>query len=233
MRARGGRAPVVARVVESGAKCPALYQLPNLAKFAIMRAVRIGELRNHLSRYLRVVRGGAHLVVMDRDTPVAELGPITSAGRQRWTDGAPHPKRVLVAAPRPSPTLKELGPPVRCRGDAPAALRADREAADERAVLNGSALCPGGATAALLGFVSPRLPAARTHAGDRHHLPASGAVEAHAPQCSAALCDPSMRSSPVPPCAWPAAAGPPAGDRLLRSEAGRGRGGRGLLVGRL
>jgi len=93
-----------------------------------MRAVRIGELRNHLSRYLRAVRGGARLVVMDRDTPVAELGPITS-GRQAAVDRREHLIRsgVLVAAPRPSLTLKELGPPVRCRGDALAALRADRE----------------------------------------------------------------------------------------------------------
>lgn len=94
-----------------------------------MRTVRIGELKNHLSRYLRVVRGGTRLVVLDRDTPIAELGPITSDRK------APPDLRedliqrgVLVPAPRASLALDELGPPVRCRGDALAALRADRNA---------------------------------------------------------------------------------------------------------
>ena len=94
-----------------------------------MRSVRIGELKNHLSQYLRVVRGGTRLVVMDRDTPVAELGPITSAGKTVATRRDDLIRRgVLVPAPRGSLTLDELGPPVPCRGDAVAALRADRDA---------------------------------------------------------------------------------------------------------
>jgi antitoxin (DNA-binding transcriptional repressor) of toxin-antitoxin stability system len=94
-----------------------------------MRSVRIGELRNHLSRYLRVVRGGTRLVVMDRDTPVAELGPITSAGKAATNHRDDLIRRgVLVPAPRRSLTLDELGSPVPYRGDAVAALRADRGA---------------------------------------------------------------------------------------------------------
>jgi len=94
-----------------------------------MRAVRIGELKNHLSRYLRVVRGGTRLVVMDRDTPIAELRPITSE-RSVAADRRDDLIRrgVLVPAPRGSLTLEELGPPVRCGGDVLAALRADRNA---------------------------------------------------------------------------------------------------------
>ena len=100
-----------------------------MAKLAIMRSVRIGELKNHLSRYLRVVRSGARLVVMDRDTPVAELGPITSAGKAAAARRDDLIRRgVVVPAPRASLTLDELGPPVPCRGDAVAALRADRDA---------------------------------------------------------------------------------------------------------
>lgn len=101
----------------------------NVAKLAHMRSVRIGELKNNLSRYLRVVRRGTRLVVLDRDTPVAELGPITP---NRTV--APDPREdlvrrgLLVPAPRPSLTLEEVGPPVRCRGDALVALRADRDA---------------------------------------------------------------------------------------------------------
>jgi antitoxin (DNA-binding transcriptional repressor) of toxin-antitoxin stability system len=94
-----------------------------------MRTVRIGELKNNLSRYLRVVRGGTRLVVMDRDTPIAELGPITSS---RMAAPAAREELVrrglLVPAPRPSMSLEEVGPPVHCRGDVLAALRADRDA---------------------------------------------------------------------------------------------------------
>ncbi len=95
---------------------------------ALMRSVRIGELKKHLSRYLRVVRGGTRVIVMDRDVPVAELAPITSA-RKTATDRREDLIRrgVLIPAPRGSLTLDELGLPVPCRGDAIAALRADRE----------------------------------------------------------------------------------------------------------
>jgi antitoxin (DNA-binding transcriptional repressor) of toxin-antitoxin stability system len=95
----------------------------------MMKAVRIGDLKNNLSRYLRVVRGGTRLIVMKRDTPIAELRPVA---RDRKAEGGPRAdlvrRGVLVPALRPSLTLDELGPPVRCRGDALAALRADRDA---------------------------------------------------------------------------------------------------------
>lgn len=38
--------------------------------------IKTGELRNHLSRYLnRIKRTGEPIVVLDRNTPVAELRP--------------------------------------------------------------------------------------------------------------------------------------------------------------
>ena len=40
-----------------------------------MRAVKIGELKNNLSKYLRLVRKGETIRVLDRDEPVAELRP--------------------------------------------------------------------------------------------------------------------------------------------------------------
>ncbi len=114
---------------QAAGSCTACVALGNLAKLAIMRSVRIGELKNHLSRYLRVVRGGTRLVVMDRDTPVAELGPITSAGKAAANRRDDLIRRgVLVPAPRGSLTLDALGPPVSCRGDVVAVLRADRDA---------------------------------------------------------------------------------------------------------
>lgn len=100
-----------------------------MANLANMRTVRIGELKNNLSRYLRVVRRGTRLVVMDRDTPVAELGPITPSPKAASAVREDLVRRgLLVPAPRPSLTLEEVGPPVQCRGDALAALRADRDA---------------------------------------------------------------------------------------------------------
>jgi len=93
-----------------------------------MRTVRIGELRNHLSRYLRLVKNGGRFIVLERDTPIAEVRPATS-GREpsRETREALVRRGVLIPAPRPSLSLEELGAPIRCRGDALAALQADRD----------------------------------------------------------------------------------------------------------
>ena len=41
-----------------------------------MKQVRIADLKARLSEYLRAVRGGESLAVLDRDTPVAHLIPI-------------------------------------------------------------------------------------------------------------------------------------------------------------
>ena len=38
-----------------------------------MKRANIGELRNHLSRYLDHVRGGGEVLVLDRDRPVARI----------------------------------------------------------------------------------------------------------------------------------------------------------------
>ena len=48
-----------------------------------MVRVKISELRNQLSRYLRVVRNGGSVEVMDRDKPVALLCPAKAAVRGR------------------------------------------------------------------------------------------------------------------------------------------------------
>ena len=48
-----------------------------------MKQVRIAELKAHLSEYLRAVRRGQTIAVLDRDTPVAELVPVGKAGEIR------------------------------------------------------------------------------------------------------------------------------------------------------
>jgi prevent-host-death family protein len=61
------------------------------------RIVRIAELKAHLSEYLRTVRGGHTVTVLDRDTPVAKIVPIRQPGlRVRKPGvGAPPPNRVV------------------------------------------------------------------------------------------------------------------------------------------
>ena len=99
-----------------------------MAKLAKMRTVRVGELRNHLSRYLRVVKNGGRVLVLERDAPIAELGPATSHREpSRETREDLVRRGVLIPAPRPTLSLDELGAPIRCRGNAVAALRADRD----------------------------------------------------------------------------------------------------------
>jgi antitoxin (DNA-binding transcriptional repressor) of toxin-antitoxin stability system len=41
----------------------------------VMKAVRVAELKSHLSEHLRSVRRGHPLMVLDRDTPIAQIVP--------------------------------------------------------------------------------------------------------------------------------------------------------------
>ncbi len=43
-----------------------------------MRAVRIAELKARLSEYLRMVRRGQEVTVLDRETPIARIVPYAS-----------------------------------------------------------------------------------------------------------------------------------------------------------
>ena len=67
-----------------------------------MKQVRIADLKARLSEYLRAVRGGETIAVLDRDTPVAQLIPIRgqSALRVRKpAPGTPPPNRVRLPKP--------------------------------------------------------------------------------------------------------------------------------------
>ncbi|MHB8512334.1 MAG: type II toxin-antitoxin system Phd/YefM family antitoxin [Actinomycetota bacterium] len=44
-----------------------------------MSKVKIAELKNHLSEYLRRVERGAEIVVTDRDRPIARIVPVDKA----------------------------------------------------------------------------------------------------------------------------------------------------------
>jgi prevent-host-death family protein len=62
----------------------------------VMRQVRIAELKARLSEYLRAVRRGETIAVLDRETPIAQIVPMrTSALRIRKpASGAPALNRV-------------------------------------------------------------------------------------------------------------------------------------------
>ena len=46
--------------------------------YLVMKTVGIAELKAHLSEYLKSVRKGRTLTVLDRDTPIARIVPHTS-----------------------------------------------------------------------------------------------------------------------------------------------------------
>jgi len=85
----------------------------------VMTSVRIAELKARLSRYLRQVRRGHVVTVMDRDTPIAQIVP-----HRRDSD------RLNVRLPLPSaPPLHRvpLPPPLTIDVDAVALLLEERQ----------------------------------------------------------------------------------------------------------
>ena len=68
----------------------------------VMRHVRIADLKARLSEYLRAVRRGETIAVLDRDTPVAQIVPIRDRPAlhiRKPAPGAPPPNRVRLPKP--------------------------------------------------------------------------------------------------------------------------------------
>jgi prevent-host-death family protein len=68
-----------------------------------MKQARIADLKARLSEYLRAVRRGETIAVLDRDTPVAQIVPIRGRPALRVrkpAPGTPAPNRI--ALPQPS-----------------------------------------------------------------------------------------------------------------------------------
>ena len=84
----------------------------------VMKTVRIAELKSRLSEYLRGVRRGESLTVLDRETPVARI--------------IPHEPRAGTLAVRPpapgapKPGAVRLPPPLALRKDIVALLLQER-----------------------------------------------------------------------------------------------------------
>ncbi len=84
-----------------------------------MNTVRIADLKSRLSEYLRKVRRGGSLTVLDRDNPIARIVPYE-------TDGA----SLKVRAPLPdAPKLQRvsLPPPLRLHKDIVEFLMKERQ----------------------------------------------------------------------------------------------------------
>jgi prevent-host-death family protein len=69
---------------------------------AAMKQVRIAELKARLSEYLRAVRQGETIAVLDRDTLVAQIVPVSDRATLRVrkpAPGTPRPNRVPLPKP--------------------------------------------------------------------------------------------------------------------------------------
>ena len=67
-----------------------------------MKEVRIAELKARLSEYLRAVRRGETIAVLDRETPVAQIVPVRDRAALRVrkpAPGTPPPNRVPLPKP--------------------------------------------------------------------------------------------------------------------------------------
>jgi antitoxin (DNA-binding transcriptional repressor) of toxin-antitoxin stability system len=92
-----------------------------------MKAIKVTELKSHLSRYLRLASRGRRILVTDRDEPIAELGPpqaSPASWRERLArDGRLRPGSQNWSALRIAPLGRRV--------DIQASLRAVRDDQDE------------------------------------------------------------------------------------------------------
>jgi prevent-host-death family protein len=70
----------------------------------VMKQVRIAELKAKLSEFLRAVQGGESIVVLDRNTAIAQIVPIGERSGLRIrkpASGAPAPSKVPLPEAMP------------------------------------------------------------------------------------------------------------------------------------
>ena len=81
-----------------------------------MKLVKISDAKNNLSRYLKFVRRGGRIRIVDRDTPVADLVPVETTGSEDEDDRllASLERRGIVTRGKRGPIHPEIfepGPP--------------------------------------------------------------------------------------------------------------------------
>ncbi len=68
-----------------------------------MKQVRIAELKAKLSEYLRAVRRGETITVLDRETPIAQVVPVRAPSALRVRKPAPgSPPLNRIPLPKPA-----------------------------------------------------------------------------------------------------------------------------------
>ena len=114
-----------------------MANLANMAMFfavdvPVMMQVKISELKNGLSSYLRKVKSGESVLVLDRNTPVARLVPIESmplSGGQAASGSKADRKKLENEALLAK--LESKGVIARRRGPSPLEVMRERESDDE------------------------------------------------------------------------------------------------------
>jgi prevent-host-death family protein len=84
----------------------------------VMKTVRIAELKSRLSEYLRIVRSGTSVLVLDRNEPIARIVPTSSK-----------PEMLTVRRAAPAHKLREVivPPPLKVRTDIVKVLLTERQ----------------------------------------------------------------------------------------------------------
>jgi antitoxin (DNA-binding transcriptional repressor) of toxin-antitoxin stability system len=75
---------------------------------AIMKVVRIADLKARLSEHLREVRRGRTITVLDRDTSIARLVPYDSDSRRLRVRAPRRRHRSIQRVPLPPPLRSNL-----------------------------------------------------------------------------------------------------------------------------
>lgn len=89
-----------------------------------MTTVGVAQLRQNLSKYLKLVERGERLVVTERNRPIAELGPPPSTGEAL--------DRLIAEGRVARPRRRRLPEPLQAAGDPHALSRALDEIRGER-----------------------------------------------------------------------------------------------------
>ncbi len=92
-----------------------------------MRRVNVTELKNRLSRYLRLVKQGEVIEVLERSVPIARIESTARRPRRGREDLARLVREGVVASPPESDAGELLRrTPVPCRGDVARVLIEER-----------------------------------------------------------------------------------------------------------
>ena len=96
-------------------------------RLTLMKRVSVTELKNRLSHYLRLVKRGETLELLERNVPVAKLSRVEAPATSEETLLLRLQREGIVTVPARRPYTKLLSkPPLPCNGDAVRVLIEER-----------------------------------------------------------------------------------------------------------